>query len=74
MSETEEKTEEPTDRKLRKQREEGSVPQSQAMVGFATCALGLGVLTAVAPMVFAQLSAAFAQVFDAIATPSPFQR
>ncbi|WP_028957521.1 EscU/YscU/HrcU family type III secretion system export apparatus switch protein [Sulfitobacter sp. 20_GPM-1509m] len=69
MSDTEEKTKPPSEKKLRKQREEGNVAQSQAMTGFATCALGLGVLLAVAPLMLDRIVKLFAAIFRAVPLP-----
>ena len=44
-----EKTEEPTDRKLRQAREEGDVPKSQEVSGWFTLAAGLAMLAFLAP-------------------------
>lgn len=69
MSDTEEKTKPPTDKKLRKQREEGNVAQSQTMTNFATCALGLAMLLLVAPLMLWQFTTAFEEIFRAVPLP-----
>ena len=51
-----EKTEEPTDRKLRQAREEGDVPKSQEISGWFTLAAGLAVLAFMAPGVSSDLA------------------
>lgn len=50
-----EKTEEPTDRKLRQAREEGDVPKSQEVSGWFTLAAGLAVLAFLAPSMSSNL-------------------
>ena len=69
MSETEEKTKPATAKKLRKQREEGNVPQSQAMTSFFTTALGLLTLLIIGQFVLLQLEDIFAQIFLAVPQP-----
>lgn len=51
-----EKTEQPTDRKLRKAREDGDVPKSQEVSGWFTLAAGLAVFAFMAPGVSSDLS------------------
>lgn len=51
------KTEQPTDRKLQKAKEEGDVPKSQEISGWFTLAAGLAVLAFMGPSVAGDLSA-----------------
>ncbi|MFP4519403.1 MAG: EscU/YscU/HrcU family type III secretion system export apparatus switch protein, partial [Oceanicaulis sp.] len=50
------KTEQPTERRLKKAREEGDVPKSQEISGWFTLAAGLAVFAFMAPAVSSDLA------------------
>ena len=66
---SEEKTEPATERKLRKQREEGSLPQTQNLTTFAALAVGLLIVLGIAPGALARFDELIVLVTLAIADP-----
>lgn len=66
---TEEKTRPASARKLRKQREQGQVPQSRKMVSMATTAAGLGASLALLPGIVGSLAEFFDTAFRQMGTP-----
>ncbi len=66
---TEAKTKPASQQKLRKQREQGQVPQTRKMVSLATTAVGLGATLALLPGIVASLSGFFDSAFRQMATP-----
>lgn len=66
MSESGEKTEEPTHHKLQKAREKGQVSKSQDFISLCGFVLSFATLAAVLPLMTKQFSALFGDVFDAV--------
>jgi type III secretion protein U len=61
MSSSEEKSEKPSDTKLKKQREKGSVPSTQDLVGLFSTAAGIAVLLGTAAATWRPLAESFAE-------------
>lgn len=69
MSDTEAKTRPASQRKLRKLRKEGQVPQTTESTGYLGVVIGLLALLGSAPIAFAALLSLFDETFVAIETP-----
>jgi type III secretion protein U len=66
---SEAKTKPASQQKLRKQRDQGKVPQTKKMVSLATTAMGLVAMLLLAPSMFATLVAFFDSTFRQMGTP-----
>lgn len=69
MSDSEEKSHEASPRKLKKQREEGNLAQTQTMTSVLTSAVGLGVMWALLPLLLSSFQQGFDTAFSSINRP-----